>query len=33
MAAEMALRRSNLRLQVAQRRRRAPRIEASGSGG
>ena len=32
MAAEMALRRSNLRLQVAQRRRRAPRIESSGSG-
>lgn len=33
IAAEMALRRSNLRLQVAQRRRRAPRIESSGSGG
>ena len=32
LAAEMALRRSNLRLQVAQRRRRAPRIESSGSG-
>ena len=33
LAAEMALRRSNLRLQVAQRRRRAPRIESGGSSG
>jgi F-type H+-transporting ATPase subunit epsilon len=33
IAAEMALRRSNLRLQVAQRRRRTPRVETPGSSG